>query len=36
MIGTEFAGYRIEDQVGRGGASVVYLAVNLGLENPWR
>jgi hypothetical protein len=33
MIGTEFAGYRIEDQVGRGGASVVYLAVNLGLGN---
>jgi serine/threonine protein kinase len=32
-IGSEFAGYRIEAQAGRGGASVVYQAVNLALGN---
>jgi serine/threonine-protein kinase len=30
-IGTEFAGHRIESVIGRGGASVVYLAVHLRL-----
>jgi DNA-binding SARP family transcriptional activator/tRNA A-37 threonylcarbamoyl transferase component Bud32 len=30
--GTEFAGYRIESVIGRGGMSVVYLAQHLGLE----
>ena len=30
--GTEFAGYRIQSVLGRGGMSVVYLAQHLGLE----
>ncbi|HEX6009677.1 MAG TPA: serine/threonine protein kinase, partial [Actinomycetota bacterium] len=30
-VGTEFAGHRIEEVVGRGGASVVYLAEHLRL-----
>jgi serine/threonine-protein kinase len=30
-VGTEFAGHRIEDVIGRGGASVVYLAEHLRL-----
>ena len=31
-IGTEFAGHRIEEVIGRGGVSVVYLAEHLRLE----
>jgi len=33
-LGTQFAGYRIDDVVGRGGMGVVYRATELALERP--
>src|SRR5690348_3059327 len=33
-IGTELAGYRIVEQIGRGGTSVVYLAEHVRLGRP--
>ena len=32
LIATEFAGYRIDRRIGRGGMGVVYLATDLTLE----
>jgi DNA-binding beta-propeller fold protein YncE len=34
LIGSELAGYRIEEQIARGGMGVVYRAIHLGLERP--
>jgi tRNA A-37 threonylcarbamoyl transferase component Bud32/streptogramin lyase len=33
-IGAEIAGYRIEEQIARGGMGIVYRATHLGLERP--
>ena len=33
-LGTQFAGYRIDDVVGRGGMGVVYRATELALDRP--
>jgi DNA-binding beta-propeller fold protein YncE len=33
-IGSEIAGYRIEEQIARGGMGVVYRAIHLGLDRP--